>query len=88
MSAVQSCQYSPDGNFLALGESDDFVSIYSTQNHTYQTKQTIDLIGCISGISFCPSSNSLFIGIDGLLLGGIIQYEKINLREIVYENLL
>ena len=88
LSPVCNCEFSSDGQFLALAESDDFVSIHSLyQPHsTTNVPQCIDFIGETAGIAFCPTSNSFFIGIGGdFTLSGIVEFERTNHIERMYE---
>ena len=84
LSSVRDCQFSNDGQFLALAESDDFVSVM-LPNQSFSSEnipQVIDFIGETAGISFSPSSNSLFIGIGGdVSLSGMIEFERRNLQD-------
>ncbi|KAF7732151.1 hypothetical protein EC973_006406 [Apophysomyces ossiformis] len=57
--AIRSLKYSSDGKYLAASEHIDFVHIYDTS--TYQSSQLIDMFGEISGLSFTPEDQSLYI---------------------------
>ncbi|KAD5507631.1 hypothetical protein E3N88_15334 [Mikania micrantha] len=59
--AVRSIRYSSDGRFMAMAEPADFVHVFDVK-HGYKTEQEIDFFGEISGISFSPDTESLFIG--------------------------
>lgn len=80
---VSSCKFSPDSQFLALAEPDDFVHIV-TPNGIH----TMDFIGTISGVDFSPSGKSFFIGIDEeAMLGGIIHFEFLSQQQLLMESL-
>ena len=86
LSPVCSCQFSTDGQFIALAESDDFVSIYRAKNLSENAVQLIDFIGETAGISFSPTSNSLFVGIGGdFVFSGIVEFEPTNFSERLLE---
>ena len=42
---VRNLTYSPDGNYLAAVEADDYVSIVEVKDSDYQFKQSIDVFG-------------------------------------------
>ena len=87
LSTVRDCQFSCDGQYLALAESDDFVSIYSSTSPYIEQK--VDFIGETAGISFSPNSNALYIGIGGdVSFSGILEFERINYHESFLENFI
>ncbi|MCH90613.1 WD-repeat protein-like protein, partial [Trifolium medium] len=61
LGAIRSIRYSSDGKYMAIAEPADFVHVYDV-NSGYEKEQEIDFFGEISGISFSPDTESLFIG--------------------------
>ena len=58
--AVRSCRFSPDGRSLAVAEPADFVHIYDVGGGLCQVDE-IDLFGELSGISFTPGGEALYV---------------------------
>lgn len=79
MSPIRSCMYSHDGTQLVLCEAADYIHIYQ-HNQQYTVKQTIDLFGEISGISYSPDDESIFIGVTDRIYGCLLQYNKCKYR--------
>lgn len=75
LGAIRSLRFSSDGRFLALAEPADFVHIYDVAAG-FQREQEIDLFGEVSGISFSPDSQSLFVGIADLTYGSLLEYSR------------
>ena len=46
-----------------MGEDLDYVHVYHVIDE-FETKQEIDIFGHVSGLSFSPDTNSLFIGVS------------------------
>ncbi|KAL6957475.1 hypothetical protein U1Q18_001272 [Sarracenia purpurea var. burkii] len=63
LGAIRSIRYTSDGRFMALAEPADFVHVYDAKNG-YEVEQEIDFFGEISGMSFSPDTESLFIGVS------------------------
>eukprot|EP00253_Pinus_taeda_P015088 PITA_15088 len=74
MAAIRSIRFSSDGQFMAMAEQADFVHIFHTK-HLYNKSQEIDFFGEITGISFSPDTESLFIGIE---LSSLLEYKRRN----------
>lgn len=81
--AVRTIRYSSDGKFMAFGESTDFVRVFDVGSE-YANEQEIDFFGKISGISFSPDTESLFIGVSDRGFGGLIEFGRH--REYSYLN--
>ncbi|XP_058207677.1 uncharacterized WD repeat-containing protein C2A9.03-like isoform X2 [Rhododendron vialii] len=62
LGAIRSIRYSSDGHFMAMAEPDDFVHVFDAKSG-YEKEQEIDFFGEISGMSFSPDTESLFIGV-------------------------
>jgi WD40 repeat protein len=60
MGSVRTCRFSPDGASLAVAEPADFVHVYDIEGGLCSC-QTIDIFGEISGISFTPGSEALYV---------------------------
>lgn len=72
---VRTVKYSRDGSVLAVGESDDFVTLYDVLSG-YRFQQTIDFFGETSGMDFAPGTDNLFLGISSYESGGILEFKK------------
>ena len=58
--SVRSCRFSPDGSTLAVAEPADFVHVYDIQGGLCQADE-IDIFGELSGISFTPGGEALYV---------------------------
>lgn len=73
----RSLQFSPLGSgkrVLVLAEPADFVHIVDAQ--TFESKQTIDFFGEISGISMPPDGSKLYIANADAKYGGLIEFTR------------
>ncbi|XP_077237462.1 putative WD repeat-containing protein C2A9.03 [Tasmannia lanceolata] len=75
LGAIRSIRFTSDGQFMAMAEPADFVHVYDTRNG-YDKQQEIDFFGEISGVSFSPDTESLFIGIWDRTYGSLLQYGR------------
>eukprot|EP01018_Ginkgo_biloba_P032363 Gb_29305 [translate_table: standard] len=73
--AVRSLRFSTDGSFLAVAEPADFVHVFDVRRN-YKQCQEIDLFGEISGVSFSPDTESLFIGVADRTYGSLLEYNR------------
>ncbi|KAL7103278.1 hypothetical protein ACP275_08G169900 [Erythranthe tilingii] len=73
--AVRSIKYTSDGRFMAMAESADFVRIFDVESG-YEKEQQIDFFGEVSGISFSPDTEALFIGVWDRTYGGLIEFRR------------
>ncbi|XP_058207678.1 uncharacterized protein LOC131320820 isoform X1 [Rhododendron vialii] len=71
LGAIRSIRYSSDGRFLAMAEPADFVHVFDAKSG-YEKEQEIDFFGEISGMSFSPDTESLFIGVCSPIYGGLL----------------
>ena len=73
----RSLQFSPLGSgkrVLVLAEPADFVHIVDAQ--TFESKQTIDFFGEISGISMPPDGSKLYFANADAKFGGLMEFER------------
>ena len=73
----RSLQFSPLGSgkrVLVLAEPADFVHIVDAQ--TFESKQTIDFFGEISGISMPPDGSKLYIANADTRYGGLMEFSR------------
>jgi len=82
-SAIRSIRFSNGSEVMAIAEDFESVHLYrmdsfSSSDPTNFDRQTIQVHGRISGISFTPDGNSLFIGVneERYGLGGILEFES------------
>ncbi|XP_051125921.1 uncharacterized WD repeat-containing protein C2A9.03-like isoform X2 [Andrographis paniculata] len=75
MGAIRSIRFTSDGQFMAMSEPADFVHVYDVRNN-FDKEQEIDFFGEISGISFSPDTESLFIGVWDRTYGSLLQYNR------------
>lgn len=77
MAGVRSLKYSPLGSgkrVLLASEPADIISVIDAE--TYESKQTLDLFGEIAGTDFSPDGQSIFVGVNDNLRGGLMEFEK------------
>jgi WD40 repeat protein len=79
MGSIRSCRFSADGSCLAAAEPADFVHIYDIAGGLL-TRQEIDFFGEISGISFTPGSEALYIGITERGFTSALCYKRFTSR--------
>ncbi|KAD4386321.1 hypothetical protein R6Q59_009572 [Mikania micrantha] len=70
--AVRSIRYSSNGRFMAMAEPADFVHLFDVKS-SYEKEQEIDFFGEISGTSFSPDTESLFIGVWDRTYGSLLE---------------
>lgn len=75
LGAIRSLRFTSDGRFMAMAEPADFVHVYDV-NSGYEKEQEIDFFGEISGVSFSPDTESLFIGVWDRTYGSLLQYNR------------
>jgi hypothetical protein len=61
MEAIRCIRYTSDGKFMAMPESAAFLHIFDVASG-YMRRQEVEFFGNISGISFSPDTESLFLG--------------------------
>uniref|UniRef100_A0A2N9J8X7 Uncharacterized protein n=1 Tax=Fagus sylvatica TaxID=28930 RepID=A0A2N9J8X7_FAGSY len=75
LGAIRSIRYTSDGHYMAMAEPADFVHVYDVKNG-YEKEQEIDFFGEISGVSFSPDTESLFIGVWDRTYGSLLEYGR------------
>lgn len=75
LGAIRSTRYTSDGKYMAMAEPADFVHVYDVSNG-YETEQEIDFFGEISGISFSPDTEALFIGVWDRTYGSLLEFGR------------
>ncbi|KAL8148800.1 putative WD repeat-containing protein C2A9.03 [Apium graveolens] len=75
LGAIRSIRYSSDGRFMAMAEPADFVHVFDVKSG-YDKEQEIDFFGEISGISYSPDTESLFIGVWDRTYGSLLEFGR------------
>ncbi|KAH1208819.1 putative WD repeat-containing protein C2A9.03 [Glycine max] len=75
LGAIRSIRFTSDGQFMAMAEPADFVHVYDAK-HGFEKEQEIDFFGEISGVSFSPDTESLFIGVWDRTYGSLLQLNR------------
>ncbi|XP_057983738.1 uncharacterized WD repeat-containing protein C2A9.03-like [Malania oleifera] len=75
LGAIRSIRYTSDGRFMAMAEPADFVHVYDAKNG-YEKEQEVDFFGEISGLSFSPDTESLFVGVWDRTYGSLLEYGR------------
>ncbi|KAK1406913.1 hypothetical protein QVD17_38522 [Tagetes erecta] len=70
--AIRSIRYSSDGRFMTMAEPADFVHVFDVKSG-YELEQEIDFFGEISGTSFSPDTETLFIGVWDRMYGSLLE---------------
>ncbi|KAF3622403.1 putative actin-related protein 8-like isoform X1 [Capsicum annuum] len=73
--AIRSIRYSSDGRYMAMAEAADFVHIFYVKSG-YEVEQEIDFFGEISGVSFSPDTESLFVGVWDRTYGSLLEFGR------------
>ncbi|XP_015081875.2 uncharacterized WD repeat-containing protein C2A9.03-like [Solanum pennellii] len=69
---IMSIRYTSDGRYMAMAEYEDLVHIFDVKSG-YVVEQEIDFFGEISGMSFSPDTESLFIGVS---YSGLLEFRR------------
>ncbi|KAG0473933.1 hypothetical protein HPP92_015790 [Vanilla planifolia] len=75
LGAIRSIRFTSDGQFMAMAEPADFVHIFDVGSG-YKNRQELDFFGEISGMSFSPDTESLFVGVWDRTYGSLLQYSR------------
>ncbi|GFP94785.1 uncharacterized WD repeat-containing protein c2a9.03 [Phtheirospermum japonicum] len=75
LGAIRSIRYTSDGKFMAMAEPADFVHVFDVESG-YEKEQEIDFFGEVSGISFSPDTESLFIGVWDRTFGSLLEFGR------------
>nr|XP_025888034.1 uncharacterized WD repeat-containing protein C2A9.03-like [Solanum lycopersicum] len=69
---IMSIRYTSDGRYMAMAEYEDLVHIFDVKSG-YVVEQEIDFFGEITGMSFSPDTESLFIGVS---YSGLLEFRR------------
>ncbi|XP_022945249.1 uncharacterized WD repeat-containing protein C2A9.03-like [Cucurbita moschata] len=75
LGAIRSIRYSSDGQYMAMAEPADFLHVFDVKTG-YEKEQEIDFFGEISGVSFSPDTESLFVGVWDRTYGSLLEYHR------------
>ncbi|URE05020.1 WD repeat-containing protein C2A9.03 [Musa troglodytarum] len=75
LGAIRSIRFTSDGQFMAMAEPADFVHVFDVRSG-YNKQQELDFFGEISGISFSPDTEALFVGVWDRTYGSLLQYNR------------
>ncbi|KZV56326.1 hypothetical protein F511_00323 [Dorcoceras hygrometricum] len=75
LGAIRSIRYTSDGRFMAMAEPADFVHVFDVDSG-YEKEQEVDFFGEISGISFSPDTESLFVGVWDRTYGSLLEFSR------------
>ncbi|RWW27584.1 hypothetical protein GW17_00007989 [Ensete ventricosum] len=76
LGAIRSIRFTSDGRFMAMAEPADFVHIFDVRSG-YNKRQELDFFGEISGMSFSPDTEALFVGVWDRTYGSLLQYSRL-----------
>ncbi|XP_051192948.1 uncharacterized WD repeat-containing protein C2A9.03 isoform X1 [Lolium perenne] len=74
--AIRSTRFTSDGRFLSMAEAADFVHIFDVQSN-YNKRQELDLFGEISGMSFSPDTDALYVGVWDRTYASLLQFSRL-----------
>uniref|UniRef100_A0A2P2LD51 WD-40 repeat family protein n=3 Tax=Rhizophora mucronata TaxID=61149 RepID=A0A2P2LD51_RHIMU len=72
LGAIRSIHYTSDGQYMAMAEPADFVHVHDVKNG-YEKEQEIDFFGEISGVSFSPDTQALYVGVCDRTYGSLLE---------------
>ncbi|GAU44632.1 hypothetical protein TSUD_379110 [Trifolium subterraneum] len=75
LGAIRSIRFTSDGRYMAMAEPADFVHVYDAKQG-FEKEQQIDFFGEVSGVSFSPDTESLFIGVWDRTYGSLLQFNR------------
>ncbi|TVU28306.1 hypothetical protein EJB05_19819, partial [Eragrostis curvula] len=76
LGAIRSIRFTSDGQFMSMAEPADFVHIYDVKSD-YNRRQELDFFGEISGMSFSPDTDALFVGVWDRTYGSLLQFGRL-----------
>ncbi|KAF0935621.1 hypothetical protein E2562_035076 [Oryza meyeriana var. granulata] len=76
LGAIRSIRFTSDGQFMSMAEPADFVHIFDVGSD-YNRRQELDFFGEISGMSFCPDTDMLFVGVWDRTYGSLLQFGRL-----------
>ena len=69
------CHVNTFDRFMAMAEPQDFVHVFDAKED-FARCQEVDLFGEISGISFSPDGEALFVGIADRTYGSLLEFHR------------
>ncbi|KAM0863452.1 hypothetical protein ACQ4PT_044585 [Festuca glaucescens] len=76
LGAIRSIRFTSDGRFLSMAEAADFVHIFDVQSD-YNKRQELDFFGEISGMSFSPDTDALYVGVWDRTYASLLQFSRL-----------
>ncbi|AQK54875.1 WD repeat-containing protein-like protein [Zea mays] len=76
LGAIRSIRFTSDGQFMSMAEPADFVHVYDVKSD-YNKRQELDFFGEISGTSFSPDTDALFVGVWDRMYGSLLQFGRL-----------
>uniref|UniRef100_J3LGK0 Uncharacterized protein n=1 Tax=Oryza brachyantha TaxID=4533 RepID=J3LGK0_ORYBR len=76
LGAIRSIRFTSDGQFMSMAEPADFVHIFDVGSD-YNRRQELDFFGEISGMSFSPDTDMLFVGVWDRTYGSLLQFSRL-----------
>jgi len=73
--AIRSIRFTSDGQFLSMAEAADFVHIFDIKSD-YNRRQELDFFGDVSGMSFNPDTDALYVGVSDRVYGSLLQFGR------------
>nr|CAB3501358.1 unnamed protein product [Digitaria exilis] len=73
--AIRSVRFTSDGQFLSMAEAADFVHIFDIKSD-YNKRQELDFFGDVSGMSFSPDTDTLYVGVSDRIYGSLLQFGR------------
>eukprot|EP01069_Polyplicarium_translucidae_P007570 Polyplicarium_translucidae@DN3123_c0_g1_i2.p1 len=74
---VCAVQYSNDGQYLLVAESEDYIHVLR-HDDDYRQKQTLEFYGSVTGASFSPDGSQLFVGAMARHGGKLLQFSRMS----------
>ena len=68
--------FSPDGELLAMGETDDFVQVFDVSSG-FTRAQVIDLFGMVAGVAFTPTARRLRIAMHEPIFSSLCTWRRV-----------
>ena len=90
LAAVRSLKFNFSGTLLALAESVDYVRLLDLScslNSQNLVLQSIDFFGEVSGVSWTPDDQFLYIGTADTTYGSILEFEKSSVHKSLHSDL-
>jgi WD40 repeat protein len=76
LGAIRSIRFTSDGRFMSMAEPADFVHVFDVKSD-YNRRQELDFFGEISGTSFSPDTDMLFVGVWDRTFGSLLQFGRL-----------